>query len=94
MSRAFVKELDTEYLEELPERPVSEHPNDVTGQAWRRSNMPWRRPAKPMPPHRHQPIARRLPLRAATFATGPPGAQRLVWCPPQSTAPKCGSARQ
>jgi transcription elongation GreA/GreB family factor len=30
MSRAFVKELDTEYLEELPERPVSEHPNDVT----------------------------------------------------------------
>jgi transcription elongation GreA/GreB family factor len=30
MSRAFVKELDTEYLEILPERPVSEHPNDVT----------------------------------------------------------------
>ncbi len=28
MSRAFVK--DAEYLEELPERPVSEHPNDVT----------------------------------------------------------------
>src|SRR5260370_19761962 len=28
MSRAFVK--DAEYLEELPERPVSEYPNDVT----------------------------------------------------------------
>src|SRR5258708_26353677 len=28
MSRAFVK--DAEYLEELPERPVSQHPNDVT----------------------------------------------------------------
>jgi transcription elongation GreA/GreB family factor len=28
MSRAFVK--DAEYLQELPERPVSEHPNDVT----------------------------------------------------------------
>jgi hypothetical protein len=27
MSRAFVKD---DYLEELPERPVSEHPNDVT----------------------------------------------------------------
>jgi hypothetical protein len=27
MSRAFVKDAD--YLEELPERPVSEHPNDV-----------------------------------------------------------------
>jgi transcription elongation GreA/GreB family factor len=30
MSRAIVKELDTDYREELPERPVSEHPNDVT----------------------------------------------------------------
>src|ERR1700704_4362430 len=28
MSRAFVKDAD--YLEQLPERPVSEHPNDVT----------------------------------------------------------------
>src|SRR5260370_5761455 len=28
MSRAFVN--DAEYLEELPERPVSQHPNDVT----------------------------------------------------------------
>ena len=28
MSRAFVK--DAEYLEELPARPISEHPNDVT----------------------------------------------------------------
>src|SRR3982074_3656443 len=27
MSRAFVENAD--YLEELPERPVSEHPNDV-----------------------------------------------------------------
>jgi transcription elongation GreA/GreB family factor len=30
MSRAFVKEQDADYLEDLPERPVSEHPNDVT----------------------------------------------------------------
>jgi transcription elongation GreA/GreB family factor len=30
MSRAFVKERDAEYLEDLPERPVSEHRNDVT----------------------------------------------------------------
>jgi transcription elongation GreA/GreB family factor len=30
MSRAFVKERDADYLEELPERPVSERPNDVT----------------------------------------------------------------
>jgi hypothetical protein len=30
MSRAFVKEQDTDYLDELPDRPISEHPNDVT----------------------------------------------------------------
>jgi transcription elongation GreA/GreB family factor len=30
MSRAFVKELDADDLQELPERPLSEHPNDVT----------------------------------------------------------------
>jgi transcription elongation GreA/GreB family factor len=30
MSRAFVKERDGDYLEDLPERPVSEHANDVT----------------------------------------------------------------
>src|SRR5260221_10623677 len=29
MSRAFVKEQDVDHLE-MPERPVSEHPNDVT----------------------------------------------------------------
>ena len=28
MSRAFVKDAD--YVEQLPERPASEHPNDVT----------------------------------------------------------------
>jgi len=31
MSRAFVKE-DAEVLEELPDRPISTHPNDVTQQ--------------------------------------------------------------
>ena len=30
MSRAFVKEQDADYPEDLPERPVSEHANDVT----------------------------------------------------------------
>jgi transcription elongation GreA/GreB family factor len=30
MSRAFVKEQDAEYVEDVPERPISEHPNDVT----------------------------------------------------------------
>jgi transcription elongation GreA/GreB family factor len=30
MSRAFVREQDTGYVEDLPDRPVSEHQNDVT----------------------------------------------------------------
>ena len=30
MSRAFVKEQDTDTLDDLPDRPISEHPNDVT----------------------------------------------------------------
>jgi len=30
MSRAFVKDTDADAVEDLPDRPVSEHPNDVT----------------------------------------------------------------
>jgi transcription elongation GreA/GreB family factor len=30
MSRAFVREQDVDSTEDLPERPISEHPNDVT----------------------------------------------------------------
>ena len=30
MSRAFVKEQDGDSIEDLPERPISEHSNDVT----------------------------------------------------------------
>jgi transcription elongation GreA/GreB family factor len=32
MSRAFVKEQDIDAVPDLPDRPVSEHPNDVTRQ--------------------------------------------------------------
>lgn len=37
MSRAFVKETDSETIELLPDRPVSAHPNFVTPQGWKRS---------------------------------------------------------
>jgi transcription elongation GreA/GreB family factor len=30
MSRAFVKDQEADYLDDLPDRPVSKHPNDVT----------------------------------------------------------------
>ncbi len=32
MSRAFVKEQDIDAVEDLPDRPVSDHPNDVTAE--------------------------------------------------------------
>ena len=32
MSRAFVKDTDADAIEDLPDRPVSEHPNDVTAE--------------------------------------------------------------
>jgi transcription elongation GreA/GreB family factor len=32
MSRAFVKETDADAVEDLPDRPVSGHPNDVTAE--------------------------------------------------------------
>ncbi|MEA2898390.1 MAG: hypothetical protein QOJ84_4005 [Bradyrhizobium sp.] len=32
MSRAFVKDADADAVEDLPDRPVSEHPNDVTAE--------------------------------------------------------------
>src|SRR3954470_24464430 len=32
MSRAFVKDSDADAVEDLPDRPVSEHPNDVTAE--------------------------------------------------------------
>jgi transcription elongation GreA/GreB family factor len=34
MSRAFVKEQPGDYVEDLPDRPVSPHPNDVTERGW------------------------------------------------------------
>jgi transcription elongation GreA/GreB family factor len=32
MSRAFVKDTDADAVEDLPDRPVSDHPNDVTAE--------------------------------------------------------------
>ena len=32
MSRAFVREQDDTFVEEVPDRPISAHPNDVTEQ--------------------------------------------------------------
>jgi transcription elongation GreA/GreB family factor len=34
MSRAFVKDTDADAVEDLPDRPVSEHPNDVTAEGF------------------------------------------------------------
>lgn len=42
MSRAFVKEQDGHAVEELPDRPISEHRNDVTPEGARHIDAdPW-----------------------------------------------------
>ena len=42
MSRAFVKEQDGHAVEELPDRPISEHRNDVTREGARHIDAdPW-----------------------------------------------------
>jgi len=35
MSRAFVKEHDDDFVDDLPDRPISDHPNDVTEEGLR-----------------------------------------------------------
>ena len=92
MSRAFVKDAD--YVEQLPERPVSKHPNDVTEAGLAQIEQALAAASEATPPRKHQPIGRRLPLRAETFATGLPGARPPALYRPRPTTRKCGSERQ
>src|SRR3954464_5041517 len=39
MSRAFVREQDVEALEELPDRLISPHPNDVTAEGMKQLEL-------------------------------------------------------
>ena len=63
MSRAFVKEQDADPLEVLPDRPISQHPNDVTQDGMTQLERCWMLRAKPMLPHTLPMIA---PPRAAS----------------------------
>jgi hypothetical protein len=92
MSRAFVKDAD--YLDQLPERLVSEHPNDVTEPGLAQIEQAHRALAPQPPPRKHQPIGWRLPPRAETFATRPPGVQQHASYRSRPTTRKCGSERQ
>ena len=94
MSRAFVKDRDTDYREDLTERPVSEHPNDVTEAGLAQIEHALAAACEAFAAAQHQPIGRRLPLRAETFATGLPGARRRASYRPRPTTPRCGSARR
>jgi hypothetical protein len=92
MSRAFVKDAD--YLEEMPARPVSEHPNDVTEAGLAQIEHALATASEAYA------AAQASADRAALAAAGrdlrywPPGAQPLASYQPRPTTPKYGLARQ
>jgi hypothetical protein len=88
------RELDADDLEEFPDRPLSEYPNDVTAAGLAQIEQALAAAGKAYA------AARASTDRAALAAAGRDFrywlARRATACvvPPQSTAPKCGSARQ
>jgi hypothetical protein len=70
MSRAFVKEQD-DAVEELPERSISEHPNDVTPEGATRIDAELAAARTHMPPRRTLAIARLWHQHPVTCGTGP-----------------------
>jgi hypothetical protein len=92
MSRAFVKDAD--YLEELPERPVSEHPNDVTEAGL--AQIEHALAAASEAYAAAQASADRAALAAAglDLRYSPPGARPRASYRPRPTTPKYGLARQ
>jgi hypothetical protein len=70
MSRAFVKE-DAEVREELPDRRISTHPNDVRSKAWRTCRPCSIRRERLMPPrwlHKTVSLWRKQPVNCAIGA--------------------------
>jgi len=86
MSRAFVREKDVDYLQGLPERPISEHPNDVTETGLTQIEHALAASS----------VGRSLglPRRNEIFATGLPGARRRGSYRIRLTGLKSGSAPQ
>ena len=94
MSRAFVREKDVDYLQGLPERPISEHPNDVTETGLTQIEHALAAASEAYIAAQGRPIARRLPPRDEIFAIGLPGARRRVSYRNRLTGLKSGSAPQ
>jgi hypothetical protein len=93
MSRAFVREKDVDYLEVLPERPISEHSNDVTETG--QTQIEHALAAASEAYIAAQASTDRAALAAAgLFAIGLPGARRRVSYRNQQTGLKSGSAPQ
>src|SRR5262249_9584959 len=91
MSRAFVKELE-DAVEELPERPISQHPNLVTAEGLAHIEAEVTR--RSTPPPRRRTTAPRWRARRATCATGPPGGRAHSSSLRPAIEARCISARR
>src|SRR5260370_27866822 len=93
MSRAFVKEQDVDHLE-MPERPVSEHPNEVTEAGL--AQIEHALAAASEAYAAAQASADRaalVPPQGETFATDPPGARtRVVAAPTEYSEVRFGTS--
>ena len=74
MSRAFVREQDIEALEELPDRLISPHPNDVTDEGMNSWSSMLEARVRLTPQHSEGRTVRRWPSPRVICAIGAPGA--------------------
>ena len=92
MSRAFVKELE-DAVEELPDRPVSPHPNLVTAEGLAHIEAEVTRLQQEHAAAHARTTAPRWRARRATCATGPRGGRAHSSSLRPAIAARCISAR-
>ena len=78
MSRAFVREQDFEALEELPDRLISPHPNDVTAEGMKHLELMFEAAREAHAAALAAQDRRPWPSHRVICAIGAPGARALV----------------
>ena len=94
MSRAFVREQDAGDPDDLPERAVSEHPNDVTEAGLTQIEHALAAARRSLAPGRRQrPTAPLSPVPGEIFDIGPRGArQRMISAPSDHSEVRFGAS--
>ena len=92
MSRAFVKEHDLDYLEDVADRPVSDHPNDVTEAGLKQIEAALEAAGEAYAKAQAAADRSGLAAQLGTFATGPRDGRARAWSRPRPTLQKFGSA--